>query len=87
MIRIVKMLPATMSTPKLKVLYSQSREWRPSDNLSDMASNLNFADKETVDGLLDETFLNAGDCFLIPLFISAGWKEWPFLFFIGKRSS
>ena len=33
------------------------------------------------------SFLNAADCFLIPLFISAGWKEWPFLFFIGKRSS
>ena len=30
--------------------------WRPSDNLSDMASKLNFADKETVDGLLDELF-------------------------------
>lgn len=30
--------------------------WRPSDNLSDMASKLNFADKKMVDGLLDELF-------------------------------
>ena len=30
--------------------------WRPSDNLSDMASKLNFADKETVNSLLNGLF-------------------------------
>lgn len=39
-----------------KFFIVKGESWRPSDNLSDMASKLNFADKETVDGLLDELF-------------------------------
>ena len=39
-----------------KFFIVKGNSWRSSDNLSDMASKLNFADKETVDGLLDELF-------------------------------
>ena len=39
-----------------KFFIVKGNSWRSSDNLSDMASNLNFADKEMVDGLLDELF-------------------------------